>query len=122
VVLCSCPVPAALERAIRNKDWIAVTGWSPHWKFGAHDLRYLEAPKTSLGKIERNHIVARRGFYQEHPKLALTLSRMYIDIEQLQALMYQAQETSYEEAAKQFVAEHPERVDYWAHNEIPGET
>lgn len=112
---------ASLERAIRNEEWIVVTGWSPHWKFGAHELRYLEDPKTSLGKIERNHIVARKGFYQEHPKLALTLNRMYIDIEDLQALMYEAQETSYEEAAKKYVESHPERVAYWAHNAIPGE-
>lgn len=25
---------AALDSAIKNKDWIVVTGWSPHWMFG----------------------------------------------------------------------------------------
>jgi glycine betaine/proline transport system substrate-binding protein len=36
---------AALERAIRRDDWIVVTAWSPHWMFGAYDLRYLDDPK-----------------------------------------------------------------------------
>jgi ABC-type proline/glycine betaine transport system substrate-binding protein len=35
--------------------------------------------------------------------------------------MYEAQETSYEEAAKKFVENNPERVDFWAHNEVAGE-
>jgi glycine betaine/proline transport system substrate-binding protein len=113
---------AALKRATRNEDWIVVTGWSPHWKFGAYDLRYLEDPKGSLGKIERNHVIARQGLYQEHPEVAMTLTRMFLDIEVLQALMYEAQETSYEAAAKKYIESHPERVDFWAHNEIPGES
>jgi glycine betaine/proline transport system substrate-binding protein len=112
---------AALKRATRNEDWIVVTGWSPHWKFGAYDLRYLEDPKGSLGKIERNHVIARQGLYQDHPEVALTLNRMFLDIEVLQGLMYEAQETSYEEAAKKFVENNPERVDFWAHNEVAGD-
>ena len=35
-------VLAALERAVRRNQWIVVTGWSPHWMFGAYDLRYLD--------------------------------------------------------------------------------
>jgi glycine betaine/proline transport system substrate-binding protein len=112
---------AALKRAIRNEEWIVATGWSPHWKFGAFDIRYLEDPKGTLGKIERDHVLAREGFYQDNPEVALTLSRMFLDINELQAMMYEAQQTSYEKAAEQWVANHPERVDYWAHNEIPGE-
>ena len=103
---------AALERAVRRDQWIVVTGWSPHWMFGAYDLRYLEDPKGVLGSYERVHALARKGFYQEHLEAASFLSRMQIPIEDLQKAMHDAQETSYEEAVTRYIENNPERIDY----------
>jgi glycine betaine/proline transport system substrate-binding protein len=36
---------ASLEKAIRDKEWIVVTGWKPHFKWAQHDLKYLKDPK-----------------------------------------------------------------------------
>lgn len=104
---------AALQRAVRRDEWIVVTGWSPHWKFGAHELRYLEDPKGVLGSFERVHAVARMGFYQDHVEVASFLSRMQIPIDDLQAAMNVAQETSYENAVSEYVANNQARIDYW---------
>lgn len=109
---------AALERAIRRNEWIVVTGWSPHWMFGAYDLRYLEDPKGVLGKAERVHAYARNGFYQDHIEAAGVLSRMQIPVEELQASMYKAQETSYEEAVDDYIKTHPERINYWVTGQL----
>ncbi len=109
---------AALERAVRRKEWIVVTGWSPHWKFGAYDLRYLEDPKGVLGSFERIHAVARLGFYQDRVKAAGFFSRMQLPIGDLQKAMYDAQETSYEEAVTRYIENNPERVDYWVTGEL----
>ena len=104
---------AALERAVRRKEWIVVTGWSPHWMFGAYDLRYLDDPKGVLGSFERVHALARMGFYQDQVEAAGFFSRMQIPIEDLQKAMYDAQETSYEEAVTQYVENNGKRIDYW---------
>jgi glycine betaine/proline transport system substrate-binding protein len=109
---------AALQRAVRRDDWIVVTGWSPHWKFGAYDLRYLEDPKGVLGSFERVHAVARMGFYQDEVEVASFLSRMQIPIEDLQAAMYEAQETSYEAAVGNYITANSERIDYWVTGEL----
>ena len=109
---------AALERAVRRDQWIVVTGWSPHWMFGAYDLRYLEDPKGVLGSYERVHALARKGFYQDHLEAASFLSRMQIPIEDLQKAMHDAQETSYEEAVTRYIENNPERIDYWVTGEI----
>ena len=104
---------AALKRAVRRDDWIVVTAWSPHWMFGAFDLRYLEDPEGVLGSFERVHAVARKGFYQEHVDVASFLSRMQIPIDDLQAAMNEAQESSYEDAVTAYIANNPDRIDYW---------
>ena len=104
---------AALERAVNRDEWIVVTGWSPHWKFGAYDLRYLEDPEGVLGSYERVHAMAREGFYQENPEAALFLARMHLDLDVLQAAMFEAQETSYDEAVDNFIDGNEDLIDYW---------
>lgn len=104
---------AALQRAVRRDEWIVVTGWSPHWKFGAYELRYLEDPKGVLGSFERVHAVARMGFYQDNVEVASFLSRMQIPIDDLQAAMNVAQETSYDGAVSEYIANNEARINYW---------
>jgi glycine betaine/proline transport system substrate-binding protein len=109
---------AALERAVRRDEWIVVTGWSPHWMFGAYDLRYLDDPKGVLGRYERVHVLARKGFYQDRLEAASFLSRMQIPIKDLQKAMYAAQESSYEKAVDQYIKNNPQRIDYWVTGEL----
>lgn len=109
---------AALERAVRRDEWIVVTGWSPHWKFGAYDLRYLDDPKDVLGSFERVHAVARMGFYQDNVEAAAFFSRMQLPIDDLQQAMYDAQETSYEDAVTKYIESNPKRIDYWVTGEL----
>lgn len=105
---------AALSRAIRRKQWIVVTGWSPHWMFARWHLRYLADPKQTLGGWEHIDALIRKGFYQAFPvEVTEFLSRMFIPIDQLEAMMADAADTSYESAVTKYIAEHPQRVSYW---------
>lgn len=110
---------AAIERAARRDEWIVATGWSPHWKFAKWPLRYLEDPKGTLGGAERVHVMARKGFDQDHPEVTEFLTRMYLPLDALEAMMNDANETSYEEAVDKFIAENGERIDYWVTGEMP---
>lgn len=112
---------AALDRAISREEWIVVTLWNPHWAFGAYDLRYLEDPKGTLGSYERIHVLAREGFYQDYPDVALFLERMYLDIDALQKAMFNARETSYEDAINQYIENNPERIEYWVTGKLAGD-
>ncbi len=109
---------AALDRAVSNEDWIVVTGWSPHWKFGAYDLRYLEDPEGTLGSFERIHALARQDFASENHEAATMIGRVWLPLDELQAAMYDARQTSYEEAITSYMEENPERIDYWVTGQI----
>lgn len=109
---------AALKRAVDRDEWIVVTGWSPHWMFGAYDLRYLDDPQGVLGSYERVMAMARKGFYQDDIEAASFLSRMQIPLDDLQASMYDAQESSYEEAVDKYIENNTKRIDYWVTGEI----
>jgi glycine betaine/proline transport system substrate-binding protein len=102
-----------VDRAIRKQDWFVATSWSPHWMFGKYELRYLADPKGSLGAAEHVDVLARKGFEVDNPKVAGFLSRMKLPIGDLEAAMFNAQETSYEKAVDQYITDHPDQVKTW---------
>jgi len=109
---------AALKRAINKEEPIVVTGWKPHWKFGRWDLRYIEDPKGTLGGIERADIVARVGFYREFPDVYEMLDRMSIPLDEVQVIMNNGEQTSYEEAAQKYVENNEKLVNFWITGEM----
>lgn len=102
-----------VDRNMRSEKWFVATAWSPHWMFGKYKLRYIDDPKTSLGEAEHVDILARKGFKEDNPKVAEFLSRMKLPIPELEAAMFDAQETSYEKAVEKYIADHPDRVKSW---------
>lgn len=109
---------AALERAVNRKEWIVVTGWNPHWMFGAFDLRYLKDPEGTLGNYERIHAFAHVGFYQDSPEIGMFLSRMQLPLDELESAMNEAQNSSYDKAVQQYIDNHGARIDYWVSGDI----
>ncbi len=105
---------AALERAFRRERWIVVTAWSPHWIFARWNMRYLEDPKGILGGKERVHVLVRQDFYQDYPnEVTGFLGRLHLPLTDLEKVILEATDTSYEEAAAGYVEGHPGRVHYW---------
>ena len=47
---------AALKEAVRNEEWIVVTGWKPHSMFGYWDLAFLEQDKKQVWGAGNIHI------------------------------------------------------------------
>ena len=104
---------AALERAMKRNEWIVVTSWSPHWMFANWKLRYLDDPKGALGGLESVNAMVRKGFYQDNPEVYEFLNRMVIPIGDLEAMMHEAKQTSYEQAVDTYIKNNKARIDYW---------
>lgn len=106
-----------VDRAMRGEKWFVATAWSPHWMFGKHKLRYIDDPKKSLGEAEHVDILARKDFKSDNPKVAAFLSRMNLPIPDLEAAMFAAQETSYDQAVDKYIQDHPDQVKSWIGDE-----
>ncbi|BCH23720.1 glycine betaine ABC transporter substrate-binding protein [Mesorhizobium sp. L-8-3] len=102
-----------VDRDMRSEKWFVATAWSPHWMFGKYKLRYIEDPKGALGAAEHVDVLARKGFKEDNPEAAAFLSRMKLPLDELEAAMFDAQETSYEKAVDKYIADHPDRVKAW---------
>ncbi|MFO8030014.1 MAG: glycine betaine ABC transporter substrate-binding protein [Cyclonatronaceae bacterium] len=105
---------AALERAIEREEWIVVTGWTPHWKFAAHDLKYLEDPQNVFGDAEHIATIVTPDLEERHPDVFNFLDNFYWTPEEMGEVMIYIEEGMEPfEAARQWISENPDRVQEW---------
>lgn len=74
---------AELDSAMAAGEDIVVTLWTPHWAYGAYDIRDLEDPEGALGGAERIHTYARAGFSDDHPEVAAMIEQFELTAEEL---------------------------------------
>lgn len=105
---------STLDKAIRNEEPVIVTGWTPHWKFSAYDLKILEDPKGILGGAENIQTLARKGLEQDMPDVYTVLDRFYWEPEDMENVMYDAQEDGdFDVAAADWVENNQDKVSEW---------
>jgi len=106
---------AELERAINNEEWIAVTGWAPHWKFAAYELKLLEDPDETLGGLEEIVIVAREGLREDFPEVTSFLENWKLTSDQLGEVMYMIAVDGMTPAvaARTWIDDNQDIVDSW---------
>ena len=109
-----------LGQAIENEEPIIVSGWAPHYKFTQYDLKFIEDPKGSLGDIESIHTISRIGFEEENPNAYQILDAFKWEVEDMESVMYEAQSSSFEEAAMNWIEANQDKVDSWLEGSEPG--
>lgn len=109
---------AALADAIKNKKWIIITGWTPHWKFARWKLKYLKDPKKIFGGEEEIHTIVRKGLKKDKPEVYQVLDNFYWGPDDMAELMVWNTKKGSDpyKNAKRWVKENPEKVKKW----LPG--
>lgn len=77
----------ALDEAIKKREPIVITGWTPHWMYNRYDLRFLNDPQNVYGESEKIHTIARDNFTADHPRASLFFERFELTEDQLGSLM-----------------------------------
>lgn len=106
---------AMLKKAMDAEKAIAITGWSPHWKFARWDLKFLEDPKGTYGEAENVHTIARKGFSEDMPEVAEFFKNFKMDDAQLGSIMADIQDSDKEplEVAREWMQKNEELVNSW---------
>lgn len=103
-----------LGQAIKNKEEIVITGWSPHWMFATYDLKYLEDSEGSFGESETINTMAREGLEEDMPEANQVLDQFNWTTEEMESIMLDISEGEDPEvAAETWIEENPERVAEW---------
>ncbi|QIA09972.1 glycine betaine ABC transporter substrate-binding protein [Draconibacterium halophilum] len=103
---------ASLEKAIKDEEWIVITGWKPHFKWAKNDLKYLEDPK-GIYPEDACTIISRRGFVEDMPKAGTFFKSFNLEEDQLYDLMERISEVGEEAGAQQFYDANKAMLDGW---------
>ncbi|MFO7923990.1 MAG: glycine betaine ABC transporter substrate-binding protein [Bacteroidales bacterium] len=105
---------AALRRAIERDEWVVVTGWTPHWKFVAYDLKYLDDPRNSFGDEEHISTIVNPGLKTKAPDVYAFLDNFYWTADEMGEVMMLIEEGMEPfDAARQWISENSEMVEGW---------
>ncbi|HEP1373580.1 TPA: ABC transporter permease/substrate binding protein [Streptococcus pyogenes] len=105
----------SLDQAIKKKDPIVVTAWSPHWMFAKYDLKYLKDPKETFGSTENINTIARKGLKKDLPNVYKIIDKFHWTQKDMEAVMLDINKgMSPEAAAKKWVEANKSKVSSWA--------
>lgn len=106
---------AALGSAIKNKEDIVVTAWTPHWIFARWDLKYLEDPKGVYGGAEQIHTIARKGLKEDMPKAYEILDNFHWTADDMSEVILLNEEPNSDpyENAQKWLEANPELMEKW---------
>ncbi|KUO76513.1 MAG: hypothetical protein APF77_04540 [Clostridia bacterium BRH_c25] len=94
----------ALDKCYKSKQWIAITGWQPHWKFGAYELKFLEDPLEVLGKEEYTGTLVRKSLVTDNPGLYSLFKEFKLDVAALNTAVSKVRNgMSHENAARELL-------------------
>ena len=103
---------ASLDRAVKNNDWVLITGWKPHYKWMNFDIKYLEDPK-GVYPTDVCTIISRRGFEEDMPEAAGFFKKFNLTEDQLYDLMATIDSEGEESGASQWYSDNKDIVDAW---------
>ena len=116
VVNSSGPVmAAAFKKAYDRKKPVLITGWCPHYLCSLYQTKFLTDTK-GIWTYSQDYYVARLGFREDHPRAAVLLGRLSLDVALMSQMMVWMEEEKIDAAAAadRLLAQHPELMWYWA--------
>lgn len=106
---------AELRSAYQDEEWIVVTGWIPHWKFAAYDLKFLEDPENVFGDAESIHTIVTPELMAKAPDVHAFLNNFHWSAEQMGEVMILITQEDMEPmaAARAWIADNRDVVESW---------
>ena len=105
---------STLDKAIKHKEPIVITGWQPHWMFTKYPIKFLKDPKHVYGKTESIHTVVRKGLKKDQPTAYQILNRFYWTPTEMSQVMIQVNNgKDPQKAAQEWLKANPAKEREW---------
>lgn len=105
---------STLDKAIKDKRPIVITGWQPHWMFTKYPIKFLKDPKNVYGKAEHIDTVVRKGLKEDKPEAYTILDRFHWTPREMSDVMLKVNNgEDPNTAAKKWIKDNPKRVSEW---------
>ncbi|KRN04751.1 glycine betaine ABC transporter glycine betaine-binding protein [Holzapfeliella floricola DSM 23037 = JCM 16512] len=105
---------SALDKAIKNKEEIIITGWMPHWSFNKYDIKVLDDPQGTISAPETITTIARKGLKEDKPEAFKVLQNFKWDLPDINEIMVKLSDNvDPKKAAREWIEKNPEKVASW---------
>jgi glycine betaine/proline transport system substrate-binding protein len=104
-----------VDKAEREGDWIAFTGWEPHWMGQKYDMTLLEDPEEAWGGTSHVETLANAELEESHPEVWQLFEQMKVnkDIQGYWIDQIDNSDKEPEEIAVDWLRDNPEVTDRW---------
>ena len=104
-----------VDRAVQDGEWVAFTGWEPHWMGQKYDMCLLEDPEGAWGGPSHVETLVTADFQEDNPELYQFFQQMKVDKE-IQGNWIDMIDNSGkepEEIATEWLQDNPKITDRW---------
>ena len=104
-----------VDRRLGDGEWVAWTGWEPHWMNNRYDMCLLDDPEEAWGGQSHVETLVNNEFPEQFPELYTFFEQMVVTPEIQRELIDGIDNSglSPEEFALQWLRENPEITDNW---------
>jgi glycine betaine/proline transport system substrate-binding protein len=104
-----------VDRRLGDGEWVAWTGWEPHWMNNRYDMCLLEDPEEAWGGQSHVETLVNNEFPEQFPELYTFFEQMVVTPEIQRELIDGIDNSglSPEEFALQWLRENPQITDNW---------
>jgi glycine betaine/proline transport system substrate-binding protein len=106
---------AEVDRRVGNGEWVAFTGWEPHWMNDRFDMCLLEDAEEAWGGPSHVETLVNQDFPEEYPGLYQFLQQMRVNKDIQRFLIDQVDNSGKEpeQIALDFLRDNPDVADRW---------
>lgn len=107
---------AALDRATKANELIAVTLWQPHWALSKYPMRILDDPEGVFGGVDNLRSIGSMQFVEDNPDVVAQIAKFKMTPEQLQSLelmITEAGQGHEQDAVQEWISQNQDAVDQW---------
>ncbi len=104
-----------VDRRLGDGEWVAWTGWEPHWMNNRYDMCLLEDPEEAWGGQSHVETLVNNEFPEQFPELYTFFEQMVVTSEIQRELIDGIDNSGLppEEFAIQWLRENPDVTDNW---------